>query len=129
MSNGNTLIPDAVALYQTVERSFCFLLEVSMGKNAKRVIDQLYTHIKALEDGSPSKTFKIPHGHFIVCLFEHEPCMKAVMRHMSSDTVLHPSLKKHFLFGLSSTSCPEFETIKWKLWDQPIPRYTFNEWN
>ncbi|SCA56732.1 conserved hypothetical protein [Candidatus Terasakiella magnetica] len=118
MSNEGTLIPDAVTLYKTGERNFCFLLEVSMGKDAKRVIEQLYIHIKALEDGSPSKTFNIPHGHFVACLFEHESCMKSVMQHMQKDQRLHLSLKKHFLFACKLEQEATFRDLAWFLWDR-----------
>lgn len=117
MKNANKLIPDAVAFYQTTERTFFFLLEVSMGKNAKRVIEQFDTHIASLEDGSASDTFNVPHGHFIVCIFEHQSCMKAVISHMNKDKKIHPSLKQHFLFGLLDKPEVLFQSKEWLLWD------------
>lgn len=103
--------------YQTHDRSYLFLLEVTMGLNAKRVIEQLYAHIQALEEGTASHTFNVDHGHFVGCLFEYKSCMKAVIQHMKKDKKLHPSLKKHFLFACLEEPEKSFCDLSWYLWD------------
>jgi len=126
LNNGTRIVPDAVAHYQTHNRSFLFLLEVSLGRDAKRVIEQLYAHIQVLEEGIASQAFNIDHGHFIVCVFEYESCMKAVMRHMNQDKGLHSSLVVHFIFTLQSHKQIPFETVISHLWNGDIQKFYFS---
>lgn len=113
LASGQSIIPDAVAIYHNGERPFLFLAEASMGNDAKRVADQLRTHVTVLGSGAVSDHFRIPYGHFVACLFESAACMQSVMRQLANDPEVSEHYQRHFLFAQLAGSVPE----EWSLWD------------
>lgn len=124
LGEGRVMIPDAIVQYDTGAKPYLFLLEVTLGRDAGRVIEQMCIHIEALETGAPSAALGFPRGHFVVCLFEYETCMNAVMRYLASDTQLDRSLQSRFLFCLASNTQHPFSSLIWLNWgSQRSPFY------
>lgn len=110
---GQSIIPDAVAIYHNGERPFLFLAEISMGNDAKRVSDQIRAHIVALGRGVVSEHFGIEHGHFVACLFESASCMQSVMRQLADDPGISEHFQRNFLFA----SVAGVFSKEWRQWD------------
>lgn len=95
--DGDYLIPDGAVIFEARDREHFFLFEYYAGADTKRVIGQLEKHALAISEGAPSTKYGTDRGNFVVCAFESENAMNAVMKRMQENTVF-TAFKKHFRF-------------------------------
>ena len=79
------LVPDGVfkiIMPDNIQR--LFVMELSRGMDTKRVVNQLQTHLFALEKKAFSTAFDYPHHHRIVWVFDTENALKVVQERAAS---------------------------------------------
>lgn len=97
LTNDDYLIPDGVTVISNSETSFLYLVEMYDGKDTKRVIEQLHKHAKAIALGTPSLKYGFKKSNRVLCVFEFESNMKAVLSRIRYDPTFS-AMTNHFLF-------------------------------
>lgn len=97
LENGRYLIADGIFMLQTPKQKELYCLEMYNGKDTGRTYKQLKQYIEALVLGSPSIKYNFDRGNRILCVFEHESIMQAVMERLRSDSDF-TNMKDYFLF-------------------------------
>ncbi|HAS38959.1 MAG TPA: hypothetical protein DCS93_00700 [Microscillaceae bacterium] len=64
---------------------YCF--EMYNGKDTKRTLGQLKKHIEVLELGTLSEQYGLDYAHQVLCVFEHESHMNAVIQRTNMEAV------------------------------------------
>ena len=91
------IIPDGVIVYTMGGRRETLLVELSNGKNTKKIFNQLLVHALAISRWIPKKLFNTERDTRVLCLFEHESIKNAVASRLSFDKRFE-RFKEHFLF-------------------------------
>lgn len=92
------IIPDGVGKITDGENETLFLFEQHNGKDSKRAIKQIYSHIKAIEEGAASLKYDYLKGVRVFYVFESEGCASSVINELNKDANLKP-YEKFFLFS------------------------------
>ncbi len=95
--NDDYMIPDGVTVINNGEISLLYLVEMYDGKDTKRVIEQLYKHAQAIALGSPSLKYGFNKSNRVLCVFEFDSNMKAVLSRIHHDPTFS-AMTNHFLF-------------------------------
>lgn len=92
------LIPDGVFKLKYADlTNALFLFEMYNGKDTLRTLNQLKKHLYAMESGSVNEKYEFKYGYRVLCVFEEETMMKALMERLQEDrTFKH--FKEYFLF-------------------------------
>lgn len=97
------LIPDVnfVLRYrEDGQRRALFCLEMTHGKDAKRVLEQIDNHRAALRSGVISEKYHLAAGHKVLFLFSDAGLKAAVSRRVGEELPGMEGFRPHFLFGL-----------------------------
>jgi len=84
--DGSYFIPDAICLYEKQNKPHIFTFEIYRGNDTKRVLKQFNNHLKALNQGLPSKVFNKKIGSKVFVLFDTINAMNSVMQRFSTDS-------------------------------------------
>lgn len=103
--DGSFFIPDAILKIRVDSKTKIFTFEIYNGLDTKRVLKQLYKHVKSLQEGLPSLAFNSSIWSRVLLLFDNPSCMKAVMLRMQEDSYFN-EFQKYFLFS-------SVELIQW----------------
>lgn len=95
--DGDYMIPDGVTVISNGETSLLYLVEMYDGKDTKRVIEQLCKHAQAIALGSPSLKYGFNKSNRVLCVFEFDSNMKAVLNRIKNDAIFS-EMTNHFLF-------------------------------
>jgi len=79
-------IPDAICLYEKQNKPHIFTFEIYRGNDTKRVLKQFNNHLKALNQGLPSKVFNKKIGSKVFVLFDTINAMNSVIQRFSTDS-------------------------------------------
>ena len=74
-----------------------YLVEVYNGKDTARTIKQITKHTQAVELGSVNEQYRFMEAYRILCVFEHQSMMEAVIGKMAEDEYFS-YMKDHFYF-------------------------------
>lgn len=84
--NGVSFIPDINAMFTLSNKDHLFLFEQHNGKDAKRLFEQLYTHIIAIAKGVVSNRYNHKNkGHRVVVICEEESVKSSVINRLSKE--------------------------------------------
>lgn len=92
------IIPDAVCKIELPDFTHqLFLLEIHNGKDSLRIFNQLKKHIYVLSTGATNEKYEYGQAYHILCVFEHESIMQALMKRMQqANDFMYTT--EHFLF-------------------------------
>jgi len=85
-NDGTYFIPDAICLYEKQNKPHIFTFEIYRGNDTKRVLKQFNNHLKALNQGLPSKVFNKKIGSKVFVLFDTINAMNSVIQRFSTDS-------------------------------------------
>ncbi len=92
------MIPDAVFMLESAKLTqSLYLVEVYNGKDTARTIKQITKHTQAVELGSVNEQYRFMEAYRILCVFEHQSMMEAVIGKMAEDQYFS-YMKDHFYF-------------------------------
>lgn len=84
LEDGRTFIPDAVTKFKIEEREFLYLFEQHNGKSPKRLIEQLYIHCIALQEGVAGAKYNFDRLHRVIVVFEFESVKNATIKRLQT---------------------------------------------
>ena len=85
-NDGTYFIPDAICLYEKQNKPHIFTFEIYRGNDTKRVLKQFNNHLKALNQGLPSKVFNKKIGSKVFVLFDTINAMNSVIQRFATDS-------------------------------------------
>lgn len=92
------LIADGIGLFQDSQEKHLLAMEICNGKDSKRIANQLRKHLLALSAGSLSLQHGLNKNSKVVCVFEFESCLEAVIRRLR-ELKEFSSFEKYLLFN------------------------------
>lgn len=92
-----SIVPDGVGKFRTEKEDILFLFEHHNGKDTKRAIKQIIAHMQSIQEGAASEKYHYPKGVRVLYVFEHEACMRSVVRELYN-TPEFKAFKDYFLF-------------------------------
>lgn len=105
----NYIMPDGIFLLQKNEERILYLVEMYNGKDTKRVLTQLEKHAKVLVAGSASDKYQIKKANRVICIFEEESILKAVINRVRLDERFRKLKDFFFLKALDKLTAISFE--------------------
>ena len=97
-NDGTFFIPDAITKVKLNNQIKIFTFEIYNWIDTKRVKQQLYKHVKSLQEWLPSIALDEKKGSKVLLLFDSTSCMNAVIGRVSKDTSFL-NFKNLFLFS------------------------------
>lgn len=92
------IIPDAATMIEFSDGTKeLFLIEVYMGKDTKRDVNQLKKHVNAIELGTVNEKYNYSKPYRVLSVFEHKSIMESVMSRLSGDEYF-TNMVHHFFF-------------------------------
>lgn len=99
LNNNTAFAPDGIIVTDKAGKKTMFLLEMCNGRDAARVVNQLYNkHRIAISNGEPGTTLGIPANPFVFSCFEYDGCRQAVINKLLQIPTF-ASMSKLFFFG------------------------------
>lgn len=120
LGKSSFLVPDIVFLLEQGENQYFYCGEIYNGKDTKRVLTQLKKHVRALELWTPSIKYNLTKGNRVLCIFEYESALEAVMKRLKGDDFF-ANFSDYFLFKhLEQSTADSFDN--WKNLDWAVVR-------
>ncbi|MCU0469359.1 MAG: replication-relaxation family protein [Arcicella sp.] len=108
-SDSKFIEPDIIFGYRTPQKNYLYCLEIYNGKDTKRVIEQLVKLAQATSEGLVGSTFGYEVDNRVLCSFEHESNMKAVIERIHNENVFRQKgIEKFFFFNLHESIKQDF---------------------
>lgn len=105
----NYLLPDGIFLLHKNQERILYLVEMYNGKDTKRVLSQLEKHAKVLVAGSASDQYQVKKANRVICIFEEESAMRAVINRVRLDERFRNIKDFFFLKALDKLATVSFE--------------------
>lgn len=113
------LLPDLITHFSYGDDEKIIVWEQHNGKDTKKLIRQVETHIQALKGGLIGKKVGIDKLHRIGLVFEHESIMQASIKRLNALYGLEENIYKFFLFKTNKTVQSNFFE-NWVLWTDEL---------
>jgi len=102
LTNNRYIIADASFAIEAPKHTELYCIEMHNGKESKRILKELANYFEALQLGSPTKKYQQEYGckrgARILNVFTYPNTMKAVLRRIVEEKILHPKAYKFYLF-------------------------------
>lgn len=108
-SDGKFIEPDIIFGYRKPQKNYLYCLEIYNGKDTKRVIEQLTKLAQATDETLVADTFGYEVANRVLCSFEHESNMKAVIERIHNENIFKQNgIEKFFFFNLHESIKQDF---------------------
>lgn len=85
IDNTNSLIPDINAMFSIDGKKYLYLFEQHNGQDAKRLFEQIYTHIIAMSKKAVSKKYEYEKSYKVAIVCEHESVKNSVVKRLQKE--------------------------------------------
>ena len=97
--NNETIIPDGNFMLKMQDgEKRLFTLELHRGNNTKRIIQQLETHARLIENECLPEKYKHPYDNYVLSVYDHQGTQHAVQRRFLENKRLN-AFQAHFGFN------------------------------
>jgi len=86
LDKANSFIPDVNTMFFVDNKEYLCLFEQHNGKDAKRLFEQLYVHIKAIYKKVVLKKYNIQKPHIVVVVCEYESVKNSVIQRLQKES-------------------------------------------